>query len=242
MTENPWDKKALEFGDSEYGAHTDHTLVDLENDFIEGALDQIQPDRILDVGCGNGRRTRRWANYASMTWGIDSSEEMIKLAKQLEQEGLHFAQMDVRELEKRNTYDMIISARCLINLPTKADQIALIDAIWAALAPGGYFICCEGRAEGTEQLDKMRAMFDVAPLTLMKENLNLDEDVIDHVWRKFNNNAHQSTLGIYYFITRVLTQIKMQDPKEVAKRLQLEYDDMLELCTLGRHFCFCGRK
>lgn len=42
-----WNEKAKEFGDSEYGAHSDKYLVMLENEFIEKQLKRIKPTNIL---------------------------------------------------------------------------------------------------------------------------------------------------------------------------------------------------
>jgi SAM-dependent methyltransferase len=245
MTETPWNTKAKEYGTSEIGAHSDAHLVELENEFIERHLKRIQPENILDVGCGNGQRTKRWEKYAgNCVIGIDSSNEMIKLATELTTRKLRFANFDIRDIEqfdKDNLYDCIISARCLINLPTERDQINAIDLIYDALKPGGYFICCEGREMGTQKLNEMREKFGIEHIKVNALNLDLSGNVISHTWNKFDD-IEENTLGLYYFITRVLTQIKTMDLNEAAKRLQLEYGDELGICALGRHFCFCGRK
>ncbi len=240
---NDWDKKAIEYGTSEIGAHSDEMLVELENEFIERNLWEIKPNTILDVGCGNGRRSKRWAMHSHVT-GIDSSEKMIDLARELENYALDFLWTDLHTFqEKCCKFDVVISARCLINLPTKAKQIEAIDEIYSILKPDGYFICCEGSKEGTERLNEMRELLGIEPIKVMETNLDLDDDVMEYICKKFGKKGemNDTTLGTYYFITRVLTQTKL-DLKVAAKILQLKYDDLIGICSLGRHFCFCGRK
>jgi SAM-dependent methyltransferase len=247
MSENPWDKKALEYGDSEIGAHSDKHLVELENEFIEECIRGIKPrpHRILDFGCGNGQRTKIWAKYADETIGIDSSFEMIKLAKQIEYEDeneITFANMDARKLVAVEEYDCIISARCLINLQTKDRQIDVINYIHRALKPGGYFICVEGRQHGTENLNKMRKLLGIKPIEVSPLNVDLSDSVCDHIWYNFPRNMRIDSFGVYYFVTRVMTQVKAMSVESAARIIQSEYGDMMRYDELGRHFCYCGQK
>jgi ubiquinone/menaquinone biosynthesis C-methylase UbiE len=242
-----WNDKAKEYDGSEIGAHSDETLVELENEFILRQLKRIKPGTLLDIGCGNGRRTKKWAKHVRLlVLGIDSSDEMIKLAHEMESNKLAFDQEDIRELETNAKFDVVISARCLINLASEREQMNAIDKIYNLLNPSGYFICVEGVEEATTRLDKMREFLGIEKLKRSELNIDLSDNVLDYIYEKFDKewtgvNDHRS-LGTYYFITRVLTQIKGMNLKEAAKRLQLEYGDELGICSLGRHFCFCGRR
>jgi ubiquinone/menaquinone biosynthesis C-methylase UbiE len=248
-----WDEKAKEFGDSEYGAHTDKYLVMLENEFIGRHLAHIKPNTILDVGCGNGRRTLRWSKQTTNaqrlldtrhgeTLGIDDSQEMIEIAKEV-QNGYnpYFIKKNVKNIDDLKVgWDVIVSARCLINLGSWEEQISTIDKIYELLMPGGWFICCEGREMGTQQLNRVRKLVGIDEIAVIKGNIDLDEDVIRHIRNKFMQ-VDADSLGLYYFITRVLTQVDQKtDMKEIAMKLQL--NKKLIINTMGRHFCFCGQK
>lgn len=243
MNENPWDKKALEYGASEIGAHSDEQLVMLENDFITNCLARTRPKRILDIGCGNGQRTKKWANFGEETFGIDSSKEMIKLAVESNQrDDISFALMDVRNLEAVQQYDCVISARCLINLQSEEQQVAVIDRIYNALKPGGYFICVEGSKLGTRNLNNMRELLGIEQIKISPLNLDLSNDVHEYIWSRFPSNIKVNSFGVYYFVTRVMTQVKTMSIESAARIIQSEYGDMMRYDELGRHICYCGQK
>jgi ubiquinone/menaquinone biosynthesis C-methylase UbiE len=238
-----WDEKAKEFGDSEYGAHSDKYLVMLENEFIEKQLKRIKPTNILDIGCGNGQRTKRWSEYASNeTVGIDSSEEMIKLATKLENDKLTFYNGNVLDIStlvgSLSEFDVVISARCLINMKSKQDQIKMIYEIAGILKDRGHFICVEGRETGTMMLNIERRKNGIKQLEGLEGNIDLSNVVIDTITSIFEKKEITS-LGTYYTITRILTQLESSDIKEVAMKLQVQHGD--NLSALGRHFCFCGQ-
>lgn len=240
-----WNDKAKEYGASKIGAHSDETLVELENEFILRQLKRIKPGTLLDIGCGNGRRTRKWAEHVRLlTLGIDSSKEMIKLARELESNQLAFDQEDIRTLETNAKFDVVVSARCLINLKSEKEQIDVINKIYDLLNPDGYFICVEGVEEGTKRLDEMRKSLGIEKLKRNELNVDLSDEVLDYIYKKFNTvlagDDKPTSLGTYYFITRVLTQVKGMNLKEAAKKIQLKYGDELGICALGRHICFCG--
>jgi len=136
--------------------------------------------------------------------------------------------------------DVIISRYYLTSLETNEKQFRAIDMIHDALKSNGYLICIEENE--ITQLNNMRELLELDPI--IGTGLSLDKNIKQYIWQKFIGNgteALQTTFGTYYFINNVLTQTNM-NPREFAKKLQLKYNDMLGLCSLGRHFCFSGRK
>jgi SAM-dependent methyltransferase len=239
-----WDDYAIEHGHSEIGAHSDKHIVDLENYFIETILQRLKPTTILDVGCGNGRRTERWSKYAKFTTGIDNSNEMIKLAKELEIDDLTFYQESILDMDCKVKYDAIISARCLINIKPRLNQYLAINKIAEKLTPNGVFICCEGRETGTMNLNEIRKRFGVEELTLNTFNLDLNDIAIELILKKFPFRLRYTSLNTYYFLTRAfkpaIEKRGLENINEIAKQIQTMIGD--DDSSMGRHFCYAGRK
>ncbi len=98
---------------------------------ILGILAPKAGERILDVGCGDGKLTLEIQNYSCHVLGIDSSEEMINATRKLGIEGrvisgdsLNFAQ----------EFDAVFSNAALHWMLEK-DQVA--QGVYQALKPGG---------------------------------------------------------------------------------------------------------
>ncbi len=76
-------------------------------------------ETVLDIGCGDGKATAAIADRLprGKVVGIDSSVEMINLAKQRYAghtlPRLMFHQMDVRELSDKNRFDVVFSNAAL---------------------------------------------------------------------------------------------------------------------------------
>jgi hypothetical protein len=168
-------------------------------------------------------------------------EQLEKIKKQIEY-GPILELKPYSRIPKCNKLDIIISRNYLTSLETNEKQFRAIDKIYDTQKPDGYLICIEENEEGTTQLNNMRQLLELDPI--IGTGLPLDKNIKQYIWQRFNGDgteALQTTFGTYYFINDVLTQTNM-NLREFAKKLQLKYNDMLGLCSLGRHFCFCGRK
>ena len=76
-----WNQYAKQHKFDPSGASYDSNLVELENYFIISKLKKIKPKSLLDIGCGNGQRTKLFSRYVKeKTLGIDYAENMIKQA------------------------------------------------------------------------------------------------------------------------------------------------------------------
>ncbi len=119
--------------------------------------------RVLDVGCGDGATLMRLAkNHSGEFLGIDPAEDMVKAALETnlrEQYGpgrIWFEVGNVLTWEPRTTYDLILTQRCLINLPDVRRQQAAIRRILSWLKPGGKFLMCECVQEGLDGINDLR--------------------------------------------------------------------------------------
>jgi SAM-dependent methyltransferase len=82
-----------------------------EVDFIEGEIGHDYSQRILDVGCGNGRHTLELARRGYAIVGIDLSESMLAQGRQIaEAENLNvdLIQRDARKLKYHEEFDTVI--------------------------------------------------------------------------------------------------------------------------------------
>jgi trans-aconitate 2-methyltransferase len=96
-------------------------------------------ERILDIGCGNGKTTAEIAArvpQGSVT-GVDASSDMVAFAKEHwmpAHPNLQFAVADARHLPFDHAFDLIVSFNALHWIP---DQALPLQAIHAALQPKG---------------------------------------------------------------------------------------------------------
>lgn len=93
-------------------------------------------ERILDIGCGDGRVTARIAQrlLTGSILGIDASRRMIDLAMTQQVPNLHFAVANAASLSFRNEFDLVVSFNALHWLP---DPNPPLRGICAALKPHG---------------------------------------------------------------------------------------------------------
>ncbi len=105
--------------------------------------------RILEVACGSGRMALPLLQAGFRVTGLDSSEEMLKLARQKladEPEGIQqrgqFVQADMRDFDLNGEqFDLIfIALNSFQHLLTQEEQITFLRAARKHLAPAGWFI------------------------------------------------------------------------------------------------------
>lgn len=98
-------------------------------------------ERILDVGCGNGRITRQLAERAPdvTVVGVDASKEMIAFASSNLDPGigdrLRFETADGRYLLFQDEFDLVVSFNALHWIP---EQAMALRSIRAALKDNGW--------------------------------------------------------------------------------------------------------
>ncbi len=96
-------------------------------------------ERVLDIGCGNGKTTAEIAARlpnGSVT-GVDASADMIAFAKQnwtSDHPNLQFRVADARHLPFEHEFDLIVSFNALHWIP---DQAVPLQSIHTALKPNG---------------------------------------------------------------------------------------------------------
>lgn len=109
-------------------------------DEVLGGLVLRGNERVMDVGCGDGKITAAIAARvpAGSVLGIDPSQDMIAFAANRFDRSAHrnlrFEVADVRHLAFHDEFDLVVSFNALHWVPEQADALA---AIHRALVPGG---------------------------------------------------------------------------------------------------------
>jgi len=116
-----------------------HRFRDERRRPFEDLLSLVRPvpgGSVIDLGCGTGELTMEVHRElsASSTLGIDSSINMLEVAKKLQTDEVRFDLCDVESLKSDRAYDVIFSNAALHWV---ADHPALIGRLSGMLRPGG---------------------------------------------------------------------------------------------------------
>ena len=101
---------------------------------IAELLGDIRGQRVLDLGCGDGRLTIQLAEKGASVTGIDSSKSMIDSARE---KGLDAHVMDALEITYIAEFDSVFTNATLHWIP---NHPLLASKVYAAIKPGGQFV------------------------------------------------------------------------------------------------------
>jgi ubiquinone/menaquinone biosynthesis C-methylase UbiE len=241
-----WNKIAKDHKNRETVTLNDHNQRLIELDFILTHIPAyITPIKILEVGCGNGYSTQFFTTSFAHVTAIDQSPEMIARAKN-ENKSLKtadFVEMDVRDIKyPDNTFDIAISQRCLINLPSWKDQQRAISELHRVLKPSGVFILVEGSETGLNNLNTMRKALGINEITVSSYNVNLKNAELLLYMETLFNVICTNTFGMYDFITRVVHPLYVhpKEPKynaklnKIAKDISLQFPNNTDMAHISR--------
>jgi ubiquinone/menaquinone biosynthesis C-methylase UbiE len=198
-----------------YATSPDFNLREIEIQHLSARL--TNGLRVLDVGCGNGYSTLcHAARFDSDFVGVDFVPAMIdaagEVAGQFDLKGtVTFDTGDVTDLQfGAAEFDVVISQRCLLNLPTPDDQWEAMGQIARVLKPGGLYLMLEGTLQGLRRLNDARQAFGLDPIPEAAEGYNwfsnkFDEpEMLQVAEGLFDRLETIDRFGMYYFISRVI--------------------------------------
>jgi len=95
--------------------------------------------RLLDIGCGPGLYTKRFAENGLVVTGLDISENSLHYAKEHDQKS-EYVLMNYLEMDYHDTFDMITLIWCDYGALIPEERANLMKWVVRALKPGGLFL------------------------------------------------------------------------------------------------------
>ena len=93
--------------------------------------------KVLDLGCGNGRLYELLVPYGIEYYGVDLSDELVKIAKKNVPDG-KIMQGDITDLPYEDSeFDLIISVATLHHIPSKEKRLKTVQEMHRVLKSGG---------------------------------------------------------------------------------------------------------
>lgn len=181
-------------------------------DLVESAIElYIKPDmHVLDVGCGDGQSTLRFAKLCKSVTGVDYIPNYVARAEEAAQTmGILNASWEVADAtlltqSLRGEFDAVVMIRCLINLGSWEAQKRALEQAVDVLRPGGLLILSEGWQEGWDGLNRIRSSLSMTPIDLVPYNRLISLKYLQTVLRgKCEFFAHNS-LAFYILLSRVV--------------------------------------
>lgn len=137
-------------------------------------------DRVLDLGCGNGRYYQALEDKEVNYIGIDSSQELINIAKQ-KYPGVDFQVGDALNLPfDDNQFDKIYSIAVLHHIPSNQLRLDFLKEAKRVLKPGGLIILTNWKFH---QAKEWKLLIKYTILRLVKKS-KLDYFDIMEPWAK----------------------------------------------------------
>lgn len=124
--------------------HFSETRQRFWNEMRDFAESMVPGDRVLDLGCGNGRLYDALEDKSINYTGIDNSSELLDFAKKRwgENESRRFLLGDVTNLDwwKGEKYNVVFLVATLHHIPSGDLRKKVLENVGQVLAPNGFLI------------------------------------------------------------------------------------------------------
>lgn len=107
------------------------------NDLIQ-MIDIREKMSVLDLGCGNGALTKKLCDMGLNAIGLDSSEDLLKIAREL-YPNIKFIKADATDFSLKTKMDAVFS-NAVFHWIDKRKQSKMLDCVYKSLNDGGQFI------------------------------------------------------------------------------------------------------
>jgi ubiquinone/menaquinone biosynthesis C-methylase UbiE len=212
--------------------------------------------RILEIGCGDGQHTALYAQHVGQVKALDISDSLIGLArKRMIENSISNVELKVGSvlslvnLYERDSFDCVISQRCLINLPSWKYQQNALEQVCKVLNPGGVLLMSEGFQEELDELNVARKKFNLDEITVVSYNRNLRHKEFDDYVKTMFEVVEIGDYGAYLFLSRVFHPLSIfpDDPKHDSplNEAAMRISSILPMADLKRYsynLCYVLRK
>lgn len=116
------------------------SFIDASVDWIVRYCKLSADARILDLGCGPGLYTRRFAKRNYQVTGVDLSPGSLAYARKEAGEKEHYLLGDYVEMDLPQGFSLILLIFCDFGVLSDTARDTLLDKVYQALKPGGWFV------------------------------------------------------------------------------------------------------
>ena len=210
-----------------YDLLTENVNYEKRANYFENLIQKYRNEEtgniLLDLGCGTGSLSEKFANKGYDVIGVDSSSDMLNIAieKKFDKElDILYLNQSMTELNMFGTVDVVISALDTLNHLSSLDELDLtFEKVSLFLHPDGLFI------------------FDLNTLYKHKNVLNNNSFVYDTdeafvVWR--NNLREDNSVTIQLDIFEKLNETEYDRYSEEFNEILFSDKDVLEVCKKNR--------
>jgi ubiquinone/menaquinone biosynthesis C-methylase UbiE len=128
---------------------------------VDGFAKKISGNRVLDLGCGPGHDSYRFAELGFDVIGVDYSSEMIKAAQQLKTVANppHFEvadMIDLPQMFEEDSFDAVWASASLLHIP-QSDIPQVLDGIHQVVKDKGMvYIGIKGGSQGEQIVEESK--------------------------------------------------------------------------------------
>lgn len=180
---------------------------------------------ILEIGCGDGLHSVEYATRAAEYHGVDVAPSLLSFAEERMRscgiDNATFHNASILEIEKLfgdKKFDVVISQRCIINLPTWEHQSKAIHQVFRALRPGGRFLITEGFQEELDNLNCMRRQMGLEAIKVVDNNRFMSRHVFEKFVGEHFSVAEFRHYGLYLYLSHLFHPLIVlpDEPKHVS--------------------------
>lgn len=123
-----------------YDAIQAHWPYERDVDFVVAAAERagLDPDRLLELGCGTGEHTRRFVDRGFDVTAVDKHEGMLEVARSKCQ--ADFRQQTLPQLALEDEFPLAVAIRGVINHLGPDELAPAAAAVRTHLSDGGLFV------------------------------------------------------------------------------------------------------
>lgn len=121
--------------------------IDIIKNLLDYFVDNLNGNKIIDIGCGPGRDAKYFHELGFNVTGIDLSKKLLKILKN-NSSGLELCLADMRNLNfKDDCFDGIWACASFLHIPKKHAKSTLQE-FYRILKPNGLMFICVLEGEG----------------------------------------------------------------------------------------------